>query len=112
MPACRAKASSTAFTAPPLPKIAAAKDLGIRVEDFPVQTGFRKADAIFEMGLRRKIAHEHKIVFRTFGAPDEDHDRVVGVVKIDPLEALVLEIDFIHARVHCGRAGSAPHRRS
>jgi len=47
------------------------------------------------MRRRGKVARKDQEIFGPFGPTQENHNRVIGVMKINPLESLVGEIHLV-----------------
>ena len=67
----------------------------VGIEDLAIETRFRHADAVADVGEGREVAnHDQVIVWVTSAAQESDH-RVVGIVEIDPFKTLPFKIDFV-----------------
>ena len=77
----------------PIPHVAAAKQLRVAIQDLLVKARFRNAEAVLLTRHRSEVAAEQD-KRAILGATEERDDRVVGIMKVDPFEAAVVEIDF------------------
>src|SRR5687768_14502896 len=79
---------------PAVTHVAAAKQLGVRIQDLFVEPFLGHAEAVSHTRYWREVAaNEHKApVLRPANEGDR---RVVSVVKVDPFKSGVMEIDLV-----------------
>src|SRR5690349_7161441 len=78
--------------------IAARVVFGVAVEDFAVITGLGDAHAIILARHRCEIRDDHNEFLPVSRPPDEGEHAVIGIVAVDPLKSLPLEIHFVQRR--------------
>ncbi len=75
-------------------RVAAAVDLGIAVKDFAVETILRYANAETAVQYGREIADRHHVA-AVFCLTQKGNHAVVGIVALDPLKAIVGEVQLV-----------------
>lgn len=71
---------------------------GVAIEDFAVETGIRDAETVAAADYRRGVDDGDDQVFRFFAATNKRENAVIGVVGVDPFEAVPVEVDFMKRR--------------
>ena len=77
----------------------AAELLRVAVQDLLVLSGKRNSEAEFLMFHRDKVTDKEQCLLRFVRLPLEDHDILVIVSAVDPLEAFRLIVHFIESRL-------------
>ena len=79
--------------------VGAAVEGGVGVHDFAVEARIGDTQAIAFTDHRRSVHDGDDEVFRVFAPADESEDTVVGVIGVDPFEAVPVEIDLMKSRL-------------
>src|SRR4029078_10020307 len=78
-------------------QVAAAVEAGIAAEDFVVPDQLRHAQAMRAARNGREIAKRDDVIAGMFRLADEAERAFFPVVAVDPLEALVVEVDLVQS---------------
>ena len=70
---------------------------GVAIDHFPVTAGTRNADTVTLPRDRREIGGDDHDVVRVFGNAVVGENACLIVVRLDPAEAFLLEVDFVES---------------
>jgi len=87
------------FLAADVADVRAAVVAGVGVEDFAVVAGLGDAEAIASANDGSGVEDGDDKVFGFFATAEESKDTVVGVVGVNPFEAVPVEFDFVERRL-------------
>ena len=76
-------------------EVAAAIALAIRIEKFAIVSWLGDAYAVSFVRNRREICNYHDELFGIFGAAHKGKNAGGGIVAVDPIEAVPIEVHFM-----------------